>query len=488
MTNSRAPYSLYSDDSQRRTTVSSESQAVRLYPRESEDVDSASETTESNISNTEYPTATSLHSVTNNTTTTTTIPAPIEPVLIKGSPTTAETPWSDTEAETPPPASDFMTVEKIDPNTISPVKETAAVSSTTTEAVPVLTHSEPASSADIEKVELNNAEAETSALDNAAKAKAAHLPGAYLKHIREQKHLSIEHIGDKLCLHSGLMRSLEADDYERLPAPVFVRGYLRSYANLLDEPADQVLMLYTQQEQRGIPPLTLHTTQTKTQTSSGDPWFKIISFGLFIALMVLMTLWKLYPEQNSGAALTTPLLPAPTRDTMEENSGAMNLGQGQSLPLSSQPLSSMQPIPLSSSDSDIVYTPPNEDNADAPNAAGTTTITPDGNTNTGTTGTTVVNAADAETAPPAEAEGNANKMTLTLSANAWMQINDKEGKQLFLGTGQKGKTLDLEGTPPFKVRVGNYDGVSVTYKGKAQALNDFPREGKRVYIIGSAAE
>ncbi len=508
MTNSRAPYTLYSNDAYRRPTDDNAPEAVS---NEAEKNLPESEVTESSATSTEQPesaSSTSLHSVETTeseaeTTATPVATATTETEAGTPSPLATETRPVETEAEKNVVASetestissetaeaktaetDSIDSLKVDTSTESE----SSVTATEVPASPVIAEAEPQFPSGVDVVTAEAEKAEP-ILNAEAEAKANHLPGAYLKNVREQKHLSMEHVADKLCLHYALMRDLEADEYERLPAPVFVRGYLRAYANLLEEPAEQVLALYTQQElQSAPPPLTMHTTQTKRQTSSGDPWFKIISFGLFIGLMVLMTLWKLYPEQNSSAPSTAPLLPAPSANT-EEARPALSGGQGQSLPLSSQPLSGMQPVPLSSNagNSDIVYTPPEEDGAETSAANGNTTvITSDGSTSNAAANAEAATEATTETtAAAAEPDANANKVTLNLSANAWMQINDKDGKQVFLGTAQKGKSLDLEGTPPFKIRAGNFEGVSVTYKGEEKALADFPREGKRVYVVGGA--
>ena len=40
-------------------------------------------------------------------------------------------------------------------------------------------------------------------------------------------------MADQLKLSSAAVTALEANDWDRLPAPVFVRGYIRAYARLM---------------------------------------------------------------------------------------------------------------------------------------------------------------------------------------------------------------------------------------------------------------
>ncbi|WP_240099288.1 helix-turn-helix domain-containing protein [Thermomonas flagellata] len=63
-----------------------------------------------------------------------------------------------------------------------------------------------------------------------------HLPpgcGDRLRAAREAAGLSIDDVAARLRMPARVVRSLEAEDWSRLGAPVFVRGQVRSYARLL---------------------------------------------------------------------------------------------------------------------------------------------------------------------------------------------------------------------------------------------------------------
>ncbi|KAF1709787.1 hypothetical protein CSC70_08800 [Pseudoxanthomonas kalamensis DSM 18571] len=57
--------------------------------------------------------------------------------------------------------------------------------------------------------------------------------GAALRQAREQAGLSLEQVGKQLKMQVRALESLEAEQWERLGAWVFVRGQLRSYARFL---------------------------------------------------------------------------------------------------------------------------------------------------------------------------------------------------------------------------------------------------------------
>ncbi len=74
-----------------------------------------------------------------------------------------------------------------------------------------------------------------SALDTAAGC------GARLRQAREAAGLTLEEVGQTLRMPVQVVKSLEAEQWDRLGAPVFVRGQLKSYARLLKVDLGEVL-------------------------------------------------------------------------------------------------------------------------------------------------------------------------------------------------------------------------------------------------------
>lgn len=68
--------------------------------------------------------------------------------------------------------------------------------------------------------------------------------GAFLRDRREAKGLSVADLSDATRIAPRLLDALEQDRLEALPAPVFVRGFVRAYCAAVDEPADHALQLY----------------------------------------------------------------------------------------------------------------------------------------------------------------------------------------------------------------------------------------------------
>ncbi|HQV80063.1 MAG: DUF4115 domain-containing protein [Agitococcus sp.] len=64
--------------------------------------------------------------------------------------------------------------------------------------------------------------------------------GAKLKQAREQQGLSIETVASSLKLLPRIIESLESDNYQTLPEVVFIKGYVRLYADLLRMPSQDL--------------------------------------------------------------------------------------------------------------------------------------------------------------------------------------------------------------------------------------------------------
>ena len=57
--------------------------------------------------------------------------------------------------------------------------------------------------------------------------------GRLLQREREKQHLSADEIAHALRLSVEVVHKLESENFEALPQPVYVRGYIRAYCKLL---------------------------------------------------------------------------------------------------------------------------------------------------------------------------------------------------------------------------------------------------------------
>lgn len=64
--------------------------------------------------------------------------------------------------------------------------------------------------------------------------------GKILKEKREENGITIQNVSDKLCLRYHIIQSIELGDWEDLPHKVYVKGFIKKYAALL-EVFDEIL-------------------------------------------------------------------------------------------------------------------------------------------------------------------------------------------------------------------------------------------------------
>ena len=72
-------------------------------------------------------------------------------------------------------------------------------------------------------------------------AKLLTWPGERLRQAREALNLSQQDVAQQLHLNENLIQALEDNNEEALPAKTYLVGYLRSYARLLNLPADNII-------------------------------------------------------------------------------------------------------------------------------------------------------------------------------------------------------------------------------------------------------
>jgi cytoskeleton protein RodZ len=73
--------------------------------------------------------------------------------------------------------------------------------------------------------------------------------GQVLAERREKLGLTIEECAETLKLSVSTMKALEADNDTHFPSEIFLRGYLKNYAKLVDLPINDVLYYYDSQRQ-----------------------------------------------------------------------------------------------------------------------------------------------------------------------------------------------------------------------------------------------
>ncbi|KTC69376.1 DNA-binding protein [Legionella birminghamensis] len=116
------------------------------------------------------------------------------------------------------------------------------------------------------------------------------LPGSQLARIREKKGFSQEYVAGKLHLRVRVIELLEADNYEQMPEPVFIKGYLRAYAKLLGISAEPFLTTYNSlfNSERKLEKALWQSKRESNRKEKAVRWFTII---IALTAVVAVGLW-----------------------------------------------------------------------------------------------------------------------------------------------------------------------------------------------------
>ncbi len=68
--------------------------------------------------------------------------------------------------------------------------------------------------------------------------------GAYLRDLRERQGISLEELSRSTRVLHHYLEALETDDLASLPAPVFTKGFIRAYCQVLGVSSDEAIALY----------------------------------------------------------------------------------------------------------------------------------------------------------------------------------------------------------------------------------------------------
>jgi len=116
--------------------------------------------------------------------------------------------------------------------------------------------------------------------------------GKALKEKREEKGLTIANISDSLCLRKSLVQAIENGDWHVLPHEVYVRGYLKEYAHLLDM-NDDILEQIDAESAVQTPeiPAPKQTRGRERHVRKGVILYPLV-FVLIVAFFVLNQIYK----------------------------------------------------------------------------------------------------------------------------------------------------------------------------------------------------
>ena len=82
--------------------------------------------------------------------------------------------------------------------------------------------------------------------------------GLYLQTVRVEKGISIEQVAEESRIRAGILRSIEAEDHAELPDDVFVKGFLRIFAQVIGADPEEALRRFDVRR-KPVPAVEIHS-------------------------------------------------------------------------------------------------------------------------------------------------------------------------------------------------------------------------------------
>ncbi len=144
--------------------------------------------------------------------------------------------------------------------------------------------------------------------------------GAFLREERELRQIPLSEVARETKVPLASLELLEAGEWDELPAEIFVRGFVRSYARYLGIPADEVNGYYREAIAAD------KDAAARLMALNDEPWAPeegtevggerkfglalVVIIVLIIATITLSLLWR----KGAGASSHSSLTPQPAQE------------------------------------------------------------------------------------------------------------------------------------------------------------------------------
>jgi cytoskeleton protein RodZ len=274
------------------------------------------------------------------------------------------------------------------------------------------------------------------------------LGGERLAEARREQQISVDEIAKELHLDEPKVRALERNEFDVLGAPVFAKGHLKTYAQLVHVDVADVMSDYYQLTRTTTVPPVISARPNVRQELSPGPWIAALVVVIIIASVYW---WFTRPADPESQVDASPIV---------EDSMIVTPQDAET--------DAVTPSPATSDPE--VLEPPVQEPVQEPVAE-----------------PVVENEAERESEPPPPVEDGQMRVLVTYSGDCWTEISDARGRRLLFDLGKDGRTVELSGAEPFNVLFGNPGNVSLRVNGQDYALpaTSRPDRPMRLTISGS---
>jgi cytoskeleton protein RodZ len=280
------------------------------------------------------------------------------------------------------------------------------------------------------------------------------LPGDILRYEREKKSLNLEQAAERSGIKASVLSAIESGDTGEIPS-VYLRGYIRNYARFLGIPGREIEEYM--EHVHGATPEVRSIFSVKSSKKQGEKWLKASSY-LAASLLIAALAWQFTHEAVRFSQGESGLKSA------ERDGPAPQAPEPSDTEVSSQPANTH----LNASIASVEILKQRAEMASG-------SVAEDAWAALG----------EAEDAL-AGAEGH--RLTITTSADTWVEIFGSGDEQLEMDLIRAGSVRDYKGPGPFRVMIGRASAVELVLDGEPVDLAPHTRGNVAHITLGESPE
>jgi cytoskeletal protein RodZ len=293
--------------------------------------------------------------------------------------------------------------------------------------------------------------------------------GSYLRQERERQQVSLPEIAAATKIQLKFLEALEHDAYDQLPAPPFVVGFLRAYAQYVALNPETVLTAYRSLHRAPEPPeVAPRPVPTLTPAPQGG---QLIRLGVFLAVFGLITGLVLH-ELRRGQPTRSPVTSFPV----------VLPGQAEKTPDAPGPVTPVVSRPEPSEAASVVL--PTSPTPAARGEQGPGLTTPGASEAAPLPAPTVSGTAPRKEGGGSESPG-ALVLQVTAVADTWLRVEIDGDKRHTLRLAS-GKSVQWEASERFRLTVGNVRGIRLALNGQEIPLQSGRSNVRRDMLLTRA--
>ncbi len=266
--------------------------------------------------------------------------------------------------------------------------------------------------------------------------------GERLAAARRANDISARDIAKELHLDEPKVRAMEQNNFDMLGAPVFAKGHLRKYAELVGVPYEDILADYYQLNRSTEAPPVVGPVRKIDRDISIGPW---IVGGMVVIIIASAAYWWFTRDPAAPLAQIEPATLAPFAADESGEAGPEEMADSAAITSAAAASVAAEQAPQTEM---VAVSPPPVAVGEPEPMVGEVSLLPQVH------------------------------VELAFSGDCWAEVSDASGRQLFYDLGTAGRIVALSGDEPLRIVLGDSVYVSIAVEGRDYPIPQSARSGR----------